>query len=107
MRQSTMRKWHRWIGIAIALFIFFQAGSGMLITGSEFDGSPAHNEGDHQHDDTAVEKSSVWHEFLEGVHHGGGNLMNLYRLLLGIGILAQTVIGLMIFIGLKRRRTAS
>lgn len=31
MKESTMRKWHRNIGIVIAFFIFLQAGSGIVL----------------------------------------------------------------------------
>lgn len=102
MDQTTMRKWHRSIGIIIALFIIFQAGSGLLITISEFESTPAHSSEGHEHDGIG-DRASSWHTVLGWIHHGSGGLMSLYRILLGLGLLAQTVIGTMIFFDIRRR----
>ena len=32
MKESDLRKWHRRMGIGLALFIIFQAGSGLLLS---------------------------------------------------------------------------
>jgi len=88
--------------MVIALFVFFQAGSGLLITVSELGSPDAQATGVNGHGQAAGE--SNWLEGFEWIHHGSGQLMGIYRLLLGIGILGQAVIGLMIFFDMKRRR---
>jgi hypothetical protein len=102
MNQSDMRKWHRSIGIIIALFIIFQAGSGLLITILEFSDTPTHSSEAHEHAEQE-EGASAWHVVLGWIHHGSGSLMDIYRILLGVGILAQTIIGVMLFFDIRRR----
>ena len=102
MNQSDMRKWHRSIGIIIALFIIFQAGSGLLITISEFDDTLPHSSKGHEHAEQG-EGASAWHAMLGWIHHGDSSLMATYRILLGVGILAQTIIGVLLFFNLRRR----
>ena len=102
MNQSNMRKWHRSIGIIIALFIIFQAGSGLLITISEFGDTPAHSSKGHEHAEQG-ERASTWHAVLGWIHHGDSSLMAIYRILLGVGILVQTIIGAMLFFHLRHR----
>ena len=102
MNISGMRKWHRRIGIILALFIILQVGSGLLLTISEFSETSVHTSKEHAHDEHSVQ-SFAWHTTLGWVHHSKINLMAVYRILLGVGILAQTVIGVMIFIETRQR----
>ncbi|MFO7875143.1 MAG: hypothetical protein R6U55_00990 [Desulfovermiculus sp.] len=102
MNISGMRKWHRSIGIVLALFIMLQAGSGLLLTISEFSETSAHTSEGHGHDENSVQ-SFTWHTVLGWIHHSESIWMGVYRILLGVGILAQTVIGVMIFIETRQR----
>lgn len=87
----------------IALFIILQAGSGLLITISEFGDRPANSSEGHGHDEQVEETSLAWHDLLGWIHHGSSSLMGIYRILLGVGLLGQTVIGVMIFFDTRRR----
>ena len=46
MKKSDIRKWHRNLGILLALFIVFQAGSGLLITLNDLSVPHSHAHGD-------------------------------------------------------------
>jgi hypothetical protein len=98
MKSSNMRKWHRYIGIIIAAFIVLQAGSGLLLTVSEFGGTHDHSSEAQEH-----ESDSVWHAVIGWIHYDSNPLMGIYRILLGAGILVQTTIGAMIFFDIRHR----
>jgi len=93
MKQIIIRKWHRRLGILLSLFIILQAGSGLLISLAEFESHEAYAS---EENGSMTEKESELHEAMEWIHHGHGNLMNTYRVLLGVGLVAQTIIGLLI-----------
>jgi hypothetical protein len=42
MRESVLRTWHRNLGIVLAVFIIFQAGSGFFISLSQMSVSHTH-----------------------------------------------------------------
>lgn len=106
MKQRTLRTWHRNIGIVIALFIFFQAGSGFLMTLIEFgpQDSQAHEDmpkgkpepAGHEHDG-----EGIFERGLAFVHHGTPAILGLYRILLGAAILVQTGLGAIIYFKMK------
>lgn len=104
VRESDLRKWHRRLGITLALFIIFQAGSGLLISLREI-GEP-HN---HAHSETAVtahsnyENASLWDKFQGFVHHGGGEIGSAYRIIFAGGLLGMAVSGSMIFFRIRAR----
>jgi len=105
MKQADMRKWHRGIGLIIAVFIIFQAGSGLMLTVSEIGDTPAHSSEGHEHDEPG-EEASTWHTVLGWIHHGSSSWMGIYRILLGAALIAQTVIGVMIFFDIRARAKA-
>ncbi len=102
MKQSNMRKLHRNIGIIIAVFIVFQVGSGLLITLAEFGETPTHSNAEHEYGESR-EDASAWGAALGWIHHDSSMPMGIYRVLLGVGLLAQTTIGGMIFFDTRRR----
>lgn len=99
MKESDLRKWHRGIGIILALFILLQAGSGFLISLSGLS-TPPHS---HAHTEAAIPPTShtrgtsVWNNFLRSVHHGGDAVGSIYRILVGIGTVGMAVSGSGIF----------
>ena len=109
MRESDLRKWHRRMGIALGLSIILQAGSGLLISLGEFQARHSHAHGEavveeiRHHDD----ERSLWHESVEFIHHGGGALGAVYRLLLGTGMVGMVVSGSMIFFKVRARTRKS
>jgi len=113
MKQAAIRKWHRRLGVAVALFILLQAGSGMVISLLHVRVHDHQGEGEHGREgevakgqDEHHESGFRWAEALEFVHHGAAPFMNLYRILLGAAILLQTVLGVLIWIKIRAARPA-
>lgn len=104
MKEATLRKAHRSIGIALALFIVLQAGSGVLLGVGE---GLVHNHKEHptlqarDHGHGRGEPAIL--EALEFVHKGGGIPGGLYRLIVGAGIVAMAASGSMIFLRTRSR----
>ena len=104
MKEFTLRKWHRRIGIILALFIILQAGSGLLISINKL-AIP------HKHDNSAIshshdqhdERESLLHETLVFFHHGGGVIGTSYRILVGAGTLWTAFTGLIIYVKIRAR----
>jgi hypothetical protein len=87
MKEPDLRKWHRTMGITLALFIIIQAGSGLLLSledfvATVFPGAPA---------------------LLTSIHTGGGNLGTPYRVLLGLGLLGMATSGILIYLKIQAR----
>ena len=108
MDELQLRKLHRRMGVALALLILIQAGSGLIISVSELvtPHSHAHKEITESHGHHS-ESKSMWHEMLEFVHHGAGRFGIAYRIVVGIGTLAVTVTGCIIFLKIKARSKKS
>jgi uncharacterized iron-regulated membrane protein len=76
MKEKDLRKYHRTIGVILAIFVFVQAGTGLYLT-FEF------------------------HSSLSTLHFGGGVIGTVYRSLLALGMVGLVITGLSIY--LKRR----
>lgn len=120
MKEIQLRKWHRRVGIWMALFIMVQAGSGLLISLGEFEASHSHarpTSGEQAHqtaggrahpesrelEDDEDEGDSLFEEILEWVHHGGGIIGDIYRLVVGLSLLFMAVTGIWIYFKIKTR----
>ncbi len=104
MKEANLRKWHRNLGILIALFIMIQTGSGFIISLGQL--SVPHSHADqttHESNHNGGEAPSFWNESLTFLHHGGGAMGTIYRLLLGVGMMAMAVSGSMIFFRIRAR----
>jgi len=113
MNEVNLRKWHRRMGITLAFFIILQAGTGLLLS-LDWVSTP-HSHANTQHErikesgeanETLIdshEGGPVWHKVLEFIHHGAGSIMNLYRAILGIGIVAMALTGSTIFFVIRAR----
>jgi len=104
MKEANLRRWHRNLGILLAVFIILQAGSGLLISLGELSvpHTHAHEEGQGSLQ-THEEAESFWHESLEFIHHGGGTFGTIYRILVGVGLAGMAVSGSIIFFKIKSR----
>lgn len=122
MKEKDIRQWHRYLGISLAIFLILQAGSGLSIslghlTAGHIHEKPGHSEADdkqkgsgghthngpetHSADGSAV--LSAVSGFFTDIHHGGGTAGSIYRIVLAMGILLQTVSGSLIFFATRGR----
>ena len=80
MKEADLRSLHRTVGIIVAVFIIFQAGSGFVLSlgglpiGSTHAHEEALNTGHAQE-----EGESVWHDALEFIHLGGDIVGTFYE----------------------------
>ena len=104
MKESDLRKWHRRMGIGLALFIVIQAGRGLLITLGEL--STPHT---HAHTESVTPPDSYGNDevneygFLGLIHHGGGVAGSFYRSFIGIGAVGMALSGSTIFVKSRAR----
>jgi uncharacterized iron-regulated membrane protein len=89
MKEADLRKYHRRTGITIAVFVFFQALTGLLLSIHRI--FPSLNLGD----------------FAGIIHFGGGLGGNIYRILLALGLLFMACTGTWIFIKIRSRTLAA
>lgn len=109
MKQANFRKWHRWLGIFLAVFIVLQVGSGLWLTASEIGSGHEHGE-ESEHNEAVTnggqghegEEESHEHGVVGLVHHAEATWTALYRVALALGILLQTFLGLAIFFAMRR-----
>lgn len=115
MKEMTLRKAHRTLGLALALFILLQGGSGLLLTAGEmFEAESGSTAGEsHGHTGENHEVGSVGqqgpdlrderHGLVGQLHHGEGALWNLYRLVVGCGLMVLLASGVAIFLKSRAR----
>jgi hypothetical protein len=104
MKEVDLRKWHRRIGIVLALFVILQAGSGFLITlGDLIPSKSPDTEPTVAAATVDDEKEHFCDEVLNFVHYGGGAAGGPYRILLGAGVLWMAVSGGLIFFQIRAR----
>ena len=84
MKEVTLRKWHRIAGIFLALFVFFQVVTGIVLSIENLLGE-------------------YWGGILHDIHEGFGNFGDIYRMLLGIGLVWMVVSGSMIYMNIRER----
>ncbi len=85
MNEAFLRKWHRTMGIILALFIVVQAATGALM---------------------ALEDTLSFSEptkVLGILHFGGDFFGDLYRILLGLGIMGMATSGTLIYLKIRAR----
>ncbi|MEW6387946.1 MAG: hypothetical protein AB1491_10570 [Thermodesulfobacteriota bacterium] len=95
MTEANLRKWHRTMGIFLALFIVLQAGSGVLLNTVSM--IPAAWAG------PAEQGEAWWERLAERIHLGGGFVGKVYRLGLGFGVMGMAASGSLIFLKIRAR----
>ena len=60
-----------------------------------------------EHEESRQPEKSGWTKSLELIHHGGGAIGTIYRLIVGIGLLVMAVSGGMIFVKFRSRTRKS
>ncbi|MBW1991886.1 MAG: hypothetical protein JRI59_07185 [Deltaproteobacteria bacterium] len=89
MTEARLRKWHRTMGIILALFIFMQAASGALLS---------------------LEELLKFHDLFglfSRLHFWGGWPGHLYRVFLGLGVVGLATSGCLIFLKIRARTPKS
>jgi len=106
MKEATLRKWHRRIGLTFALLLLVQGGTGLFLTIQGLSGPAATREGgpDHGasregggHDHATDHGEDRLAALVSAAHHGGGALGAAFRILVGVGTVAMAGTGLVIF----------
>ncbi len=124
MKGADLRLRHRQLGIVLAIFIIAQAATGIVMSVGQLTAGPNHEHGEQAaagHAACPVEKGTHTHaeeaspgtthdtgmglsgDIVMTIHHGGGTIGPIYRMLLGTGLLIQTLIGVVIFIKIRQR----
>lgn len=85
MQETYLRTWHRRFGISMALLVFLQTASGVLLTWEDY--LPWHF-------------LQVWASWL---HRGGGVVGIMYRTVLGVFLMGMAISGSLIFFKVWRR----
>ena len=104
MSQATLRLWHRRVGVAIALFVLLQAGTGLLLEWENFfRPEPALQRHVHEEEETDIPAT---------IHHGSffaatRPLISAYRLLLAAGLIWMALSGGVIFLRMRSRSRGS
>lgn len=75
MKEPILRKYHRYMGMTIALLVVVQIGTGMLLSLN------------------FLIRSEFPDSILSSIHFGDGVIGNLYRILLGAAILFMVTTG--------------
>ncbi|MBI5558049.1 MAG: hypothetical protein HY885_10450 [Deltaproteobacteria bacterium] len=111
MQENDLRKIHRNLGIFLALFLFLQGGSGLLIAAGELfgfdhhEGAPqAHHAGQDSYPGEAGERAEEEHGLLGQIHHKDAAIWHIYRILVGTGLMAQLITGIVVFMKIEGRR---
>jgi hypothetical protein len=89
MKEPTLRKYHRYAGVSIALLVFVQAGSGLLLSMNMLIGS------------NFLESS------LSFLHFGDGVIGNVYRIILAAILLFMAATGVWIHTKILARSAAA
>lgn len=85
MNEADLRKWHRTMGITLALFLFLQGATGAMLS---------------------LEKLLDLHELLgllRDLHFGGGLPGQVYRVILGLGLMGMATSGTLIYLKIRAR----
>ena len=85
MIEASLRKWHRWLGISIVLFVVFQALSGLILNLEDL---------------FEIAAVTGWSKVL---HRGLGEFGTVYRTILALGLLGMAFSGGLIFIKIRQR----
>jgi len=84
MKEKDLRQVHRFIGIPLAIFIILQSATGLVLSIEDILGK-------------------YWGGTIRDLHYRYGNIGNIYRIVIGIGLLWMTISGVMIYMKIKAR----
>jgi hypothetical protein len=84
MTEKTLRRFHRAVGMPLALFVIVQIGTGTLLSVEDLLGR-------------------YWGGLLQDVHHQYGISGDIYRIIVGVGILWMAATGFAIAMKIRAR----
>jgi hypothetical protein len=108
MKEYDLRKWHRSVGIILAIFLILQAGTGLFISIGEVPETSrnhvltAYQEASTEHEEQE-EGEAFWRTFLGFIHHGAGTFGDIYRIIVGFATLWMVFTGGTIFFKMRSR----
>ncbi|MFC2165030.1 hypothetical protein ACFLT2_08560 [Acidobacteriota bacterium] len=100
MKESTLRKWHRYAGVAITPLVLLQAISGLFLS---FEWLTGLHTAAGQLLSEAPSYVKFWDWIAIGIHYGGGHLGALYHAIIGMGLVWIASSGLLIFFKIRTR----
>jgi hypothetical protein len=112
MKGATIRKWHRRMGICLLLLILVQASTGLVLTLEKRSEAHRHahakavssdvKQGRNGEAEAGVEEEE--HSLVGVIHHSGGWVGVVYRLIVGFGMIGMALSGGVIFLKLNFRK---
>lgn len=108
MKEKDLRNWHRNLGIILAFFVILQTTTGLFIAVGEINMPHSHAGTSHVATGAPTDglQPSVFQTALSAIHHGGGTIGALYRILLGTGLLWMAISGSLIYFKIRSRLAA-
>ncbi len=105
MKEITLRKYHRTIGIILAFFIFLQIGSGVALILDYWIGKLLEKNQVSSSSGTKEELESSFVKVMDFIHFkGGGVAGGIYRVIIGVGMMGLVISGSMVFFMIQTRR---
>ena len=84
MKEADIRKWHRTVGMILAIFIMLQVISGIILSIEDLLGT-------------------YWSGIIHDIHEGFSSIGNTYRIILGTGLLWMVITGGVIAMKIHQR----
>ncbi len=111
MLEKDLRRWHRNLAIVFVIFIILQALTGLLMTLDDIKTPQSHAHEAQQevaksHGGTQEPEQDSLETLMALIHHGGGVIGLVYRIILGLGMLAIAGSGAMIYMKIQARTRA-
>jgi PAS domain S-box-containing protein len=102
MQETTVRKWHRYVGVVVAPMIVLQAMSGLLLTIEALSGiqKSLHSVISGRH---LPSVAKFWDFLMVEIHFGGGYFGQIYNVLLATGLIALAASGVIVFVKVQQR----
>ena len=112
MIEKSIRKYHGRIGILLSIFILIQIGSGTIIALNTLLEQSPHTHKEYAdvdvHDTGGNNNGSAGEaDLTEAIHHHGETVVQMLRVILGVGIIMMAISGSIIFVLTSRRRKRS
>ena len=102
MKEPDIRKWHRRLAMVIGPLLLIQTVSGIFLGVDWLLG--IHQRVGEVIEENIPELLNLWDTILVEIHYGLGVGGMFYHILLGMGTLAVTISGIMIYLKIRKRQ---